>query len=331
MNLIAIPDFGAGAMENWGLITYRETALMFDPDHTSSLAQQRVTVVIAHELAHQWFGNLVTMSWWSDLWLNEGFASFMENLGTSDAEPGWQMQEQFLVQKMHPALALDALVASHPISTPVSDPAQIESIFDTISYNKGASIISMLENFIARPMLKEGLRLYLEAHEFGNAATDNLWEALTKVTQNHGRFLNIKGIMDTWTLQAGFPLISITLQNGHVTANQSRFLVCEENVTDPNEPLNSTIGYKWHVPLTYITNLNPNSSEMYWMNLTDIEFMVPREVKWIKFNAGQRGFYRVSYDEAGWSSLINVLQTEHETLSAADRASLIDDAFTLVK
>ncbi|XP_042892988.1 endoplasmic reticulum aminopeptidase 1-like isoform X2 [Penaeus japonicus] len=330
-DLIAIPDFGAGAMENWGLITYRETALMFDPNHTSSRAQQRVTVVIAHELAHQWFGNLVTMAWWSDLWLNEGFASFMENLGTGVAEPGWAMQEQFIVEKVQPALSLDALLASHPISTPVTDPAQIESIFDTISYKKGASMIGMLESFIGQDMLKAGLRLYLEVHKYGNAATDDLWEALTKVLKKSGHILDIKGIMDTWTLQAGFPLISVSMEDGLVTASQARFLVCEENVTDPNEPFNSTLGYKWHVPLTYVTSANPQNQTMHWMNLTDVEFEVGKEVKWIKFNVGQRGFYRVTYDEGGWDALIHVLQTEPQTLSPADRASLLDDAFTLVK
>ncbi|KAK4316254.1 hypothetical protein Pmani_012574 [Petrolisthes manimaculis] len=330
-DLIAIPDFGAGAMENWGLITYRETALMFDPVHTSSRAQQRVAVVIAHELAHQWFGNLVTMSWWSDLWLNEGFASFMENIGAGIAEPGWAMEEQFIVEKIHPALSLDALMASHPISTPVTDPAQIESIFDTISYKKGASIINMLESFIGRELLKEGLRLYLENNRYSNAATDDLWSALTEVTQKHNTMLDIKGIMDTWTLQAGFPLISVSVQDGHVMASQARFLVCEENVTDPNEPHNATLGYKWQVPLTYITNNNPDSSTMHWMNLTDIEFDLEKDVTWIKFNAGQRGFYRVNYDPEGWDALIHVLHTNHTTLSAADRASLIDDVFTLVK
>ncbi|XP_042237280.1 endoplasmic reticulum aminopeptidase 1-like isoform X3 [Homarus americanus] len=329
-DLIAIPDFGAGAMENWGLITYRETALMFDKNNTSSRSQQRVAVAIAHELAHQWFGNLVTMSWWSDLWLNEGFASFMENIGAAVAEPGWAMEEQFIVEKMHPALSLDALLASHPISTPVTDPAQIESIFDTISYKKGASIISMLESFIGRNMLQEGLRLYLDSHRYGNAATDDLWEALTTVTKKHGKELDIKGIMDTWTLQAGFPLISVSLQDGHVTASQARFLVCEENVTDPNEPLNTTLGYRWHVPLTYITSGNPHNQTMHWMNLTDVDFDVARDTKWIKVNVGQRGFYRVSYDMAGWEALNNVLQTNIDTLSPADRASLIDDVFTLV-
>ncbi|XP_045619599.1 endoplasmic reticulum aminopeptidase 1 isoform X2 [Procambarus clarkii] len=330
-DLIAIPDFGAGAMENWGLITYRETALMFDKNHTSSRAQQGVAVVIAHELAHQWFGNLVTMSWWSDLWLNEGFASFMENIGTGVAEPGWAMQEQFLVEKMHPALELDALLASHPISTPVTDPAQIESIFDTISYKKGASIISMLESFIGRNMLQEGLRLYLDLHRYGNAATDDLWKALSEISKKSGNELDIKGIMDTWTLQAGFPLISVSLQDGHVTASQSRFLVCEENVTDPNEPFNTTLGYRWHVPLTYVTSDSPHNQTMYWMNLTDVEFDVAKDVKWIKFNVGQRGFYRVGYDTAGWEAIIHALLTDHNTFSPADRASLIDDVFTLVK
>lgn len=331
LDLIAIPDFGAGAMENWGLVTYRETALMFDKRHSSSRAQQTVAVVIAHELAHQWFGNLVTMSWWSDLWLNEGFASFMENIGAEVAEPGWAMQEQFLVEKMHPALELDALLASHPISTPVNDPAQIESIFDTISYKKGASIISMLESFIGRAILQEGLRLYLDLHSYGTATTNDLWEALTQVTRKHGNHLDIKGIMETWTLQAGFPLISVSLQDGQVTASQGRFLVCEENVTDPNEPLNTTLGYRWHVPLTYITSANPRNQTMHWMNLTDVEFDVGKDVKWIKFNVGQRGFYRIGYDSAGWNAIIHLLKTDHEALTPADRASLIDDVFTLIK
>ncbi|KAA0188602.1 hypothetical protein HAZT_HAZT000828 [Hyalella azteca] len=135
-DLIAIPDFGAGAMENWGLVTYKETALMFVEGVSSARAQQRIAVVLAHELAHQWFGNLVTMEWWQDLWLNEGFASFMEVLGTSEVEPHWSMLDQFVVETVQPALALDGLLSSHPVSTPVEDPANIEAIFDAISYKK---------------------------------------------------------------------------------------------------------------------------------------------------------------------------------------------------
>ncbi|XP_076056130.1 endoplasmic reticulum aminopeptidase 1-like [Oratosquilla oratoria] len=330
-DLIAIPDFGAGAMENWGLITYRETTLMYDPVETSAQSKQLVAVVVAHELAHQWFGNLVTMSWWSDLWLNEGFASYMEHLGAGEAEEGWAMQEQFVLAKIQPALGLDSLLASHPISTPVHDPAQIEAIFDTISYKKGASIIGMLESFIGRQVLQEGLKLYLETYQYSSADTDNLWGALAKTAAQMNNPVDVKAIMDTWTLQAGFPLISINFTDGHVVASQARFLVCEENMTDPNEPINSTLGYRWHIPLTYITSADRENQTMVWMNLTDVEFEVGQDVEWIKFNVGQRGFYRVSYDAQGWQTLTNVLLNNFEELSSADRASLIDDVFTLVK
>jgi aminopeptidase N len=136
VDLAAIPDFASGAMENWGLITYRETAILYDPIETSTMAHQYVAIVIAHELAHQWFGNLVTMKWWNDLWLNEGFASYLEYLGVDNLFPEWKMMEQFILDKTQPALALDALSSSHPISVAVHDPAEIEAIFDTISYSK---------------------------------------------------------------------------------------------------------------------------------------------------------------------------------------------------
>lgn len=135
-DLIAIPDFGAGAMENWGLITYRETSILYDEEETSAAAHQWVAVVVAHELAHQWFGNLVTMRWWNDLWLNEGFASFLEYRGVEHVMPGWSMMAQFVLDKTQQGLRLDALSTSHPISVSVHDPVEIEAIFDSISYSK---------------------------------------------------------------------------------------------------------------------------------------------------------------------------------------------------
>lgn len=136
IDLIAIPDFGAGAMENWGLITYRETSILYDEKETSAVAHQWVAVVVAHELAHQWFGNLVTMCWWNDLWLNEGFASFLEYRGVDHVMPGWSMMDQFVLDKTQQGLKLDALSTSHPISVSVHDPVEIEAIFDSISYSK---------------------------------------------------------------------------------------------------------------------------------------------------------------------------------------------------
>lgn len=201
VDLIAIPDFATGAMENWGLITYRETAILYDPVQTSTTAHQWVAIVVAHELAHQvisyvyfylniilqylflqWFGNLVTMKWWNDLWLNEGFASFLEYLGVNSLKPEWKMLEQFILDKTQPALALDALISSHPISVAVHDPSEIEAIFDTISYSKGAAILHMLGNFLQQETLQNGLNDYLNTYKYSNADTKDLWNVFSKHT-----------------------------------------------------------------------------------------------------------------------------------------------------
>lgn len=167
-------------MENWGLITYRETSILYDPQETSTAAHQWVAIVVAHELAHQWFGNLVTMRWWNDLWLNEGVASFLEHKGVDHVAPEWGMMNQFILDKTQSALHLDALASSHPISVPVKDPSEIEAIFDTISYNKGASILYMLEEFLLEDVMKKGLNDYLNTHKYGNADTSDLWAVFTK-------------------------------------------------------------------------------------------------------------------------------------------------------
>lgn len=153
LDLIAIPDFGAGAMENWGLITYRETSILYDEKETSAKAHQWVAVVVAHELAHQWFGNLVTMRWWNDLWLNEGFASFLEYRGVEHVMPGWSMMDQFVLDKTQEGLSLDALSTSHPISVSVHDPVEIEAIFDNISYSKVTCSIFIFFIFLTKQQL----------------------------------------------------------------------------------------------------------------------------------------------------------------------------------
>lgn len=167
-------------MENWGLITYRETAILYDPEETSTAAHEWIAVIVAHELAHQWFGNLVTMKWWNDLWLNEGAASFFEYKGVNHISPEWSMMDQFILDKTQPALDLDALASSHPISIHVNDPREIEAIFDTISYSKGASILNMLEGFLCEDVLRSGLNDYLNSHAYGNADTKDLWAVFTK-------------------------------------------------------------------------------------------------------------------------------------------------------
>lgn len=162
-DMIAIPDFSAGAMENWGLITYRETALLFKPGVSALSNKQRIATVISHELAHQWFGNLVTPSWWTDLWLNEGFASYVEYLGVEAVQPELKLLEQFVYLDLQSVFAIDVLESSHPISIPVGHPDEINEIFDRISYAKGASIIRMMDNFLSTDTFRRGLSNYLDA------------------------------------------------------------------------------------------------------------------------------------------------------------------------
>ncbi|XP_064215469.1 endoplasmic reticulum aminopeptidase 1 isoform X6 [Tribolium castaneum] len=328
-DLAAIPDFATGAMENWGLITYRETAILYDPIETSTVAHQYVAIVIAHELAHQWFGNLVTMKWWNDLWLNEGFASYLEYLGVDNLFPEWKMMEQFILDKTQPALALDALSSSHPISVAVHDPAEIEAIFDTISYSKGAAILYMLSKFLQQETLQNGLNDYLSTYKYSNADTKDLWNIFSR---NTNQSLEVRTIMDTWTQQMGFPLITISREDNEVLVTQERFLLTVESANSSirNSP-KSKFDYKWYVPFTYITNNDTQTVYNVWMNMTDVRFELDPDITWIKANVNQSGFYRVMYDEAMWRSLVNVLRTNHTVFNPADRANLIDDAFTLCR
>jgi len=335
-DLIAIPDFGAGAMENWGLITYRETSLLYKENESSSKAQQWVAIVVAHELAHQWFGNLVTMQWWNDLWLNEGFASWMEYKGVSHTQPGWAMMDQFWANVLLPALKLDSLASSHPVSVPVNDPKEIEAIFDTISYKKGSSIIHMLENYLGETILRSGLKEYLSKHKFGNAVTKDLWKALSRAT-NHT--VNVEDIMNTWTLQMGYPLI--TFQKGDTIdknldgwcVKQSRFLASAKlNGTDMNSPL-SKYNYTWFVPVEFMTDQSPPQSILLntTHNASNGHVELASNLKWIKANLNGSGYYRVQYPVEMWQQLITQLKTDHLVFSSTDRAQLIDDAFSLCR
>lgn len=178
MDLIAIADFAAGAMENWGLVTYRERLLLIDPQQSSLMTKRRVALVVAHELAHQWFGNLVTMEWWTHLWLNEGFATFMQYHFTHLAYPEYDIWTLFVDETLSSALALDGMASSHPIEVPVGHPSEIDEIFDIISYHKGSSVLRMLHNYIGDDDFKKGLNQYLTKFSYKNAETEDLWASL---------------------------------------------------------------------------------------------------------------------------------------------------------
>ncbi|XP_032874746.1 glutamyl aminopeptidase [Amblyraja radiata] len=319
LDMIAIPDFGTGAMENWGLITYRETNLLFDAKESSSYNQQRVASVIAHELVHQWFGNLVTMDWWDDLWLNEGFASYFEYIGVNSAMPDWLMLDQILTDDVLSVMADDALLSSHPIIVKVSTPAEITSVFDGISYSKGASILRMLRNWITPEKFQKGCQKYLHDHQYQNAKTDDFWEALAQVSGEP-----VKEVMDTWTRQMGFPVLSLG-SNANLT--QKRFLLdVNANLTQPPSYLN----YRWNIPIQWHALDGQNGTLFFNMsNETETIYQPPNDI--LKVNTDHVGFFRVQYEETAWQRIINELQNNHTTFSRTDRTGFIDDTFSLAR
>lgn len=339
MDMIALPDFSAGAMENWGLITYRETAMLYQEGISTSSNKQRVATVVSHELAHQWFGNLVTPSWWTDLWLNEGFASYVEYIGIDAVEPSWKVLEQFVVHELQNVFGLDALESSHPISIEVGHPDEINEIFDRISYGKGASIIRMMDHFLTTKVFKQGLTNYLNEKAYQSAEQNDLWHALTQQAHKDKVLepsVTVKEIMDTWTLQTGFPVITVTrnYNNNSATLTQERFLLrngTTKVTTSPFEPL-------WWVPITYTSEkqLNfKNTQPMKWMKaehsiiLNDLGIS---SSEWILFNVQETGYYRVNYDRTNWQMIIKQLNKQNfKDISTINRAQLIDDALNLAR
>ncbi|XP_069668648.1 aminopeptidase A-like isoform X2 [Periplaneta americana] len=325
LDMIAIPDFVSGAMEHWGLITFREVNLLYEEGISSTFNKQRVATVVGHELAHMWFGNLMTLEWWDDLWLNEGFASYIEYKGVNHAHPDWHMLDQFLIEDLHRVLVLDASVTSHPIVQTVGHPDEITELFDSISYSKGASVIRMLEDFLGEKEFRDGITAFLNKFKFANAVTQDLWNQLQTVAKD----VNVTRVMDTWTRQMGFPVVTATRDhNGAVTIKQSRFL------SDPNANVtdDSPFGYKWDIPISYITSKS-NSVQRTWLNSDDesTALHIPNDVAWFKINSHQKGYYRVNYDEENWGKIIDVLKTEPTALHSTDRAHLLDDAFSLAE
>lgn len=316
-DLAAIPDFQSGAMENWGLTTYRESALLFDPHKSSASDKLGITMIIAHELAHQWFGNLVTMQWWNDLWLNEGFAKFMEFVSVNITNPELQVEDYFL-WKCFEAMEVDCFSSSHPVSTPVENPAQIQEMFDDVSYDKGACILHMLREFLSPEDFKRGIIDYLKRYSYQNTFNTHLWKSLSAQSENQ---VDVRTMMDTWTLQEGFPLITVEVRGHEVRLSQERFLKGSDS--------SKTSGFLWHVPLTYITSSSSTVHRFLLKTRTDVLYL-PEEVDWIKFNVDMSGYYMVHYEGSGWGDLIGLLKHDHRALSSKDRASLINNAFQLV-
>lgn len=334
LDMIAIPDFNSGAMENWGIITYRERYLLFDEAESSAYDKQRICAVVAHELAHQWFGNIVTMDWWDDLWLNEGFASYVEYLGAEHVEPTWQMLNQFVVVDMYYVFGLDQIVSSHPIIVDVNRPEEITEVFDSIPYSKGASILRMLNDFIGEQSFREGLNDYLNEFAFANAKSADLWAKLQIAYDKNGGDPNvdIAEVMDTWTKQMGFPVVNVDRNGDDLTLNQEWFLV-DPNANKSAAPYESPYGYKWEIPFSSKFQNKLSADPVYtWMNKDATNVNVDGDTSnWYIANYEEKGFYRVNYEEGNWNALSQQLMDNFEEIPIADRSGLLEDAFNLAR
>eukprot|EP01098_Paradermamoeba_levis_P005049 TRINITY_DN2145_c0_g1_i1.p1 TRINITY_DN2145_c0_g1~~TRINITY_DN2145_c0_g1_i1.p1 ORF type:complete len:871 (-),score=296.37 TRINITY_DN2145_c0_g1_i1:122-2734(-) len=323
LDLIAIPDFAAGAMENWGLVTYREARLLIDPLKTTTQIKQATLKTINHELAHMWFGNLVTMQWWTHLWLNEGFARYMEHLPVEKFFPEFEIWNQFGSSILSSALSLDGLQNTHPVEVDVKHPDEINEIFDTISYAKGASIIRMLVEFIGDDFFV-GVRKYLKKHQFGNAVTEDLWAALGEASGKP-----VESIMTTWTKQAGYPVVSISETTSGNTQqgvrsfrlHQVRFL-SSQRMEDLDEEEKKK---RWNIPISLVS---PQEKKTFLMEgeTLDVEIRANQN-DWIKLNSNHSGFYRTNYS----ADLLSKLTPHIHSLSTLDRLGILNDAFALVQ
>ncbi|KAL0490859.1 aminopeptidase, partial [Acrasis kona] len=312
MDLIAIPDFRAGAMENWGLITFRATTLLVDETTTSS-QKEDVAEVIAHEIAHQWTGNLVTADWWTHLWLNEGFATFFETHSLDAVHPEYKRWQKKLTNTVQVALRSDALSTTHPIVNSANSPAQIDAIFDAITYSKGGSILYMFMNYLGENDFRSWMRNYLTAHQFNNTITDDLFRSLADYKKDDSLIRKFK----SWTHQSGYPIITINLdQDGKsYILSQKRFYSRPQSSSNRESEI-------WWVPLR--AKLSDGSLKTFELDSTLARIQLP-SFDYVKLNADQTGFYRVNYSAELW----NLLLKSFGALSLEDRIGIIDDLFAL--
>lgn len=312
VDLLAVHEFSHNAMENWGLITYRTTAVLFNEKESAQSYKHRVAYVVAHELAHQWFGNLVTMDWWNELWLNEGFATWVGWLAIDHFYPGWNVWGQFVSESVQTAFQLDSLRNSHPIEVPVRDALEVDQIFDHISYMKGSSVIRMLSAHLTNDVFLKGVSDYLHAHKFGNATTNDLWSALSK---SSGKDVN--SFMDFWIRKIGFPVVTVAEEPGQIGVRQERFLLTGDVKPEEDETI-------WWIPLGLQTG--PNATAHKVTAITSKEETI-RDVdeSFYKINVNQTGFYRTNYPP----ERLRKLGAAKDRLSIEDKIGLVGDAYAL--
>ena len=314
LDLLAIPDFASGAMENLGAITYRETALLVDRQSATHSELERVADVLAHENAHMWFGDLVTMSWWNGLWLNEAFATFMEMLAVDAWKPEWKRWNSFGVARAA-AFSVDGLHSTRPIEYPVQAPKDADAMFDILTYEKGASVLRMLEQHIGPTVFRDGVRDYLRAHAYGNADTNDLWVSLGKIAKQP-----VPELMDGWIFQPGFPLVTATVSpSSELTITQQRFSYLSKTQSGSSQD------QQWQIPLQMRITAGGKAKTSRLL-LTEKNTAVPLPHDWesVLINEEGHGFYRVRYAS---ELLDRILNAGIDRLVVTERFNLINDAW----
>jgi puromycin-sensitive aminopeptidase len=316
LDLLAIPDFASGAMENLGAITFRETALLIDQRTGTHGELERVADVVAHENAHMWFGDLVTMSWWNGLWLNEAFATFMEMLAVDAWKPEWKRWDTFSVSRAA-AFSVDGLHSTRPIEYPVRAPKDADAMFDVLTYEKGASVLRMLEQHIGPTVFRDGVRHYLHAHAYGNADTKDLWISLGKAAKQP-----VPDLMDGWIFQSGYPLVTAELTaDSRLRLTQQRFTYLPQ--TSLPSPRSSPT--TWHVPIQLRTVAGEKQeTRRHLLTGQEATLTLPPDIQTAVINEGGHGFYRVRY---GPVLLKRLLDAGIDTLAPIERFNLVNDAW----
>jgi aminopeptidase 2 len=313
MDQVAIPDFAQGAMENWGLVTYRVVDLLLDEKSSGAATKERVAEVVQHELAHQWFGNLVTMDWWDGLWLNEGFATWASWYSCNIFYPEWKVWESYEVDNLQRALALDSLRSSHPIEVPVKKADEINQIFDAISYSKGSCVLRMISTYLGEETFLEGVRQYLKKHAYGNTQTGDLWASLAEASGK-----DVEGVMQVWTKNIGFPVVTVTEKDDKtIQLKQNRFLR-----TGDTKPEEDKVIY----PVFLGLRTKDGVDESLTLDKRENTFEVP-STDFFKLNANHTGLYRTAYSPERLEKLGEA--AKQGLLSVEDRAGMIADAGAL--
>ena len=304
---LALPDFSAGAMENWGLVTYREAYLMVDPDNTSLDTKQLVATVITHELAHQWFGDLVTMKWWDDLWLNESFANMMEYVAVDAIEPDWNVWELFQTSDVPAALQRDATDGVQSVHVQVNNPAEIDALFDSaIVYAKGARMLVMVRSLLGDDNLRAGLKKYFEAHKYGNAQGDDLWNALGDASG-----IDVGKIMHSWLQQPGYPVVSASVVDGKIQLSQQQFFI----------GAGKDEGRLWQIPLNSNYGAAPKIMADQTITIGDYETLHKDAGVPFRLNVGNNSHFIVKYDE----TLLNDILANIDSIDAISQLGIIQD------